>query len=557
LKDVTEEEKMYKKYSKYRFSLKNMENRQWPSKEITKAPIWCSVDLRDGNQALPTPMNVEKKMAYFNLLKDMGFKEIEVSFPSASQTDYDFVRKLIEEGHLGDDITIQVLTQSKPELIERTFEAIQGAKTAIVHLYNSTSVQQRKAVFKKDKDEITQIAIDGTKLIKEMAEKTDTKIIFEYSPESFTGTEPEYALEICEAVMDIWQPTPEDKMIINLPATVEMAMPNVYADQIEWFLRNVSRRDSILLSAHTHNDRGTAVAASEFALLAGADRIEGTLFGNGERTGNVDIVTLALNMISQGIDPGLNIIEMNKMIEIYENATEMKVPPRHPYAGELVYTAFSGSHQDAISKGLQLYNEGKEPFWDVPYLPIDPSDLGRQYEAIIRINSQSGKGGVAFVLENERGYKLPKAMHVEFGKIIKAESYAADRELTFDEIFDVFEKTYLFEDGAIQLNRYSIDSNGYVHIKASVTVEDAILSIEGEGNGPISAFFNAIKTIDNNNYSFEAYEEHALSSGSTAEAVSYIELKDGNESFFGVGKDKNTTTAALKAILSAINRKRK
>ena len=380
-----------------------MEKRNWPDNTIDKAPIWCSVDLRDGNQALPIPMSVEKKLKMFNLLTRLGFKEIEVAFPSASDTDFRFVRTLIEKGYLSDDVIIQVLTQSREHLIKRTMESVQGAKKAIIHLYNSTSEQQRRIVFKKDKREIIEIALEGTRLIKQLCRDCDADIRFEYSPESFTGTEMDFALEICEKVMNVWQPSPEKKAIINLPATVEMSTPNVYADQIEWFHNHISCRDSIILSLHTHNDRGTSVAATELGLLAGADRVEGTLFGNGERTGNVDIITLAMNLYSQGIDPGLNITDMDRIINVYEQCTGMQVHERHPYAGKLVFTAFSGSHQDAINKGYQYAREHKTEYWDIPYLPIDPSDIGRQYEAIIRINSQSGKGGVAFVMEHEFG----------------------------------------------------------------------------------------------------------------------------------------------------------
>jgi 2-isopropylmalate synthase len=542
----------YKKYPKYQFR-PVLEERLWPAKTIEKAPIWCSVDLRDGNQALPVPMSVNKKLAMFNLLKKIGFKEIEVSFPSASQTDFDFVRKLIEENYV-EDVVIQVLTQSRMHLIDRTFEAIKGAKNAIVHLYNSTSVQQRKVVFGKNKEEIRQIALEGVKRIKELTKKTDTEITLEYSPESFTGTEMDFALEICEAVIKEWGPTKENKIIINLPATVEMSMPNIYADQIEWFSRNVSCRENVILSVHTHNDRGTGVAASELALLAGADRIEGTLFGNGERTGNVDIITMAMNLCSNGVDPELEIGNINEIIDIYEETTNLRVYERHPYAGALVYTAFSGSHQDAISKGLKIYNEEKPKYWEVPYLPIDPSDIGREYEAIIRINSQSGKGGVAFILESEYNYKLPKTMHAEFGTVIKEKTDELGEELSPKQILQVFEETYLFTDGDIKLEKYKIESNGNVTVIANVINKGIKSTITGSGNGPISAFFDALKNIGIDKYTFEIYEEHALSSGSHAEAVAYIELKKDNKAFFGVGVDKNTTTASFKAILSAINR---
>ena len=515
----------WKKYKKHPQFI--LEDRTWPNNTIDKAPIWCSVDLRDGNQALPVPMSVEKKLRMFNLLKKIGFKEIEVAFPSASNTDFRFVRRIIE-GFLNDDITIQVLTQSREHLIRRTFESLEGAKQAIVHLYNSTSEQQRRIVFKKDKPEIIDIAVEGTKLIKQLSQNCDTDIRFEYSPESFTGTEMDFALEICERVLDIWQPTPEKKAIINLPATVEMTTPNVYADQIEWFCRNISCRDSVIISVHTHNDRGTGVAATELAMLAGADRVEGTLFGNGERTGNLDIITVALNLFSQGIDPELDISDINSIIKTYEECTDLKVHERHPYAGQLVFTAFSGSHQDAINKGFRYLREQKPEYWDVPYLPIDPTDIGRQYEAIIRINSQSGKGGVAFIMEHEFGYILPKEMHPEFGVMIKQKSDETGRELSPDEIMDVFRENYLNATGPYKLVDYRIESRSEsVTISARIYKNNELLEISGKGNGPISAFFDALKGASASKYRFEAYSEHALSSGADAEAVAYIQLANG------------------------------
>lgn len=543
--------KKYRKYSPFIYR-----DRTWPEKTIEKAPIWCSVDLRDGNQALPIPMNVEKKLMMFKLLKKMGFKEIEVAFPSASNTDFSFVRTIIEEGYLDDDTVIQVLTQCREHLIRRTFESIAGAKQAIVHFYNSTSEQQRRIVFKMDKTEIKKIALDAAHLVKQLSKDCDTDIRIEYSPESFTGTEMDFALEICEEVMNVWQPTPEKKAIINLPATVEMTTPNVYADQIEWFSRNISCRDSIILSLHTHNDRGTGVAASELGILAGADRVEGTLFGNGERTGNVDIVNLAMNLYSQGIDPGLDIFDMDTIIRTYEECTGMRIYERHPYVGQLVYTAFSGSHQDAINKGFKYAEENKPEYWDVPYLPIDPSDIGRQYEAIIRINSQSGKGGVAFVMEHEYGYRLPKAMHPEFGSMIKQKSDALGKELSPDEIMEVFRENYLEVKAPYVLLDYSVVSDGdTVKVNAVIQTESGKKSISGSGNGPISAFFDALKTTRAARYKFEAYEEHALSSGADAEAVAYIQLANGGgRSIFGVGKDRNTTTASFQAIICALNR---
>lgn len=534
----------------------NYHERTWPGKTITKAPIWCSVDLRDGNQALPVPMSVEKKLKMFNLLKALGFKEIEVAFPSASNTDFRFVRTIIEKGFLDEDTVIQVLTQSREHLIRRTFESIQGAGKAIIHLYNSTSEQQRRIVFKKDKADIIGIALEGAKLVKQLMKETDTDIRLEYSPESFTGTEMDFALEICEAVLNEWQPTPEKKVIINLPATVEMATPNVYADQIEWFCRNISCRDSVIISLHAHNDRGTGVAATELGLLAGADRVEGTLFGNGERTGNVDIINLAMNLYSQGINPELNITNMDAIIKTYEDCTDLRVHERHPYAGQLVFTAFSGSHQDAINKGFHYLREEKPQYWDVPYLPIDPSDIGRQYEAIIRINSQSGKGGVAFVMEHEFGYHLPKAMHPEFGEMIKHKSDSMGQELTPEEIMDVFRENYLEARGPITLNDYSVMSTGnVVNVNAELTIDGNTVNITGKGNGPISAFFDALKNHGISKYRFEAYEEHALTSGADAEAVAYIQLANGGgRSIFGVGKDQNTTTASFRAIICALNR---
>lgn len=543
--------KKYKKYPAFKY-----ENRLWPEKTIEKAPIWCSVDLRDGNQALPVPMNIEKKLKMFNLLKRIGFKEIEAAFPSASNTDFMFVRSLIENNYLDEDTVIQVLTQSREHLIKKTFESIKGAKQAIVHFYNSTSEQQRRIVFKMDKSEIKRIALEGVQLIKQLSSDSDTDIRIEYSPESFTATEMEFALEICEEIMNVWQPTPEKKAIINLPATIEMTTPNVYADQIEWFSRHISCRDSIILSLHTHNDRGTGVAATELGILAGADRVEGTLFGNGERTGNVDIINLAMNLYSNGIDPELNIFDMDMIIRTYEECTNMRVNERHPYAGQLVYTAFSGSHQDAINKGFRYADDYKPEYWDVPYLPIDPSDIGRQYEAIIRINSQSGKGGVAFIMEHEFGYRLPKAMHPEFGGMIKQKSDTLAKELSPDEIMQVFRENYLEAKAAFVMLDYNVQSDGsMVKVNATIQSEGEKKNITGSGNGPISAFFDALKTTKAAKYRFEAYEEHALSSGADAEAVAYIQLANGGgKSVFGVGKDRNTTTASFQAIICALNR---
>ena len=543
----------HKKYKKYE-SIK-LDDRIWPSKTITKAPIWCSVDLRDGNQALPVPMNIEKKLMYLELLKKIGFKEIETGFPSASDTEYEFTRKIIEDGSAR-GMTLQVLTQAREHLIRKTMQALEGAQSAIVHLYNSTSTLQRDVVFNKTRPEIIKIAVEGAKLVREIGDTSSVAdLSYEYSPESFTGTELDFSLEICQAVIEVFKPDPSRKLILNLPATVEMATPNVYADQIEWFIRNLKDRGSLIISLHTHNDRGTGVAATELALLAGADRVEGTLFGNGERTGNADILTLALNLYSQGIDPGIRIENIDEIIGIYEYCTGLTIGERHPYAGKLVYTAFSGSHQDAIRKGLKARQERNEEEWKVPYLPIDPKDLGRQYEAIIRINSQSGKGGVAFILENEFGLILPKEMHPEFGNIIKNETDSLGRELKPKEIYDIFARTYFEAKIPYSLLSYKTESDGEeVLIEARIKADDDILTIKGRGNGPISAFFEALTKAGISDYAFETYKEHALSSGADAEAVAYIELQKNGFDAFGAGRDKNTTSASLKAILSAVNR---
>lgn len=551
----------FKKYKQY--TPVNIPDRTWPSQFIKKAPQWCSVDLRDGNQALPIPMNVAEKMEFFKLLVEIGFKEIEVGFPSASDTEFRFLRELIEKGMIPDNVAVQVLTQSRKHLIERSFEALQGVKKAIVHLYNSTSELQRRVVFNKNKKEIIDIALEGAHLVQEYASKAKgTKVVKEYSPESFTGTELDYAIEVCEAVMDVWKPTPQDKMIINLPATVEMATPNIYADQIEWFLKHIKNRESITLSLHTHNDRGTSVAATELGLLAGADRVEGTLFGNGERTGNSDVMTIAMNIYSQGVDPVLDFTNMNRIVEVYERCTRMSVHPRHPYAGELVYTAFSGSHQDAIRKGLSIYERNKPEYWEVPYLPIDPSDVGKEYEAIIRINSQSGKGGVAYIMEHNFGFKLPKDMHPEFGRAVQRVSDETGEELKPDTIMSLFKKEYLEPTTPLLLKKYRIEENqdllkkeNLVEIEASMTWQGKDYDIKGSGNGPIDAFFHALSTIGLPKYQFISYDEHALSEGSDSKAVAYICLENITaDKIFGVGIAQNITTASLNAIVSAINR---
>lgn len=547
----------FMKYRKY--PTMDMSDRTWPSKTIDQAPIWCSVDLRDGNQALPIPMGIQAKLDFFQLLVEMGYKEIEIGFPSASDTEYNFLRTLIEKGYIKDDVKVQVLVQAREHLIEKTFEALKGAKQAIVHVYNSTSTQQREVVFGKSKEEIKAIAIEGAELLEKYAAMyPETDFTFEYSAESFTGTEMDYALEVCNAVIGVWQPTPEKKCIINLPATVEMSTPNVYADQIEWFDRNIDRRDSVLISLHTHNDRGTGVAATELGLLAGADRVEGTLFGNGERTGNVDILNVAMNLFTQGVDPEVKIDEVNKIISVYERSTGMRVHERHPYAGELVYTAFSGSHQDAIRKGLKA-NESDSTYWNVPYLPIDPADIGRQYEPIIRINSQSGKGGIAFILEDEYGYKLPKAMHPEISRPVQKQTDESGKELTPSEIKAIFVSEFLETVGSLKLKsfkgRYSDEDMQIVIIEAEVFINGEERKVVGEGNGPVSAFFHAIQKEGYKNYNLLTYDEHAIGSGENAEAIAYIRLQNKKgATAYAAGIDGNTSKASVKAIVNCINR---
>ncbi|APC41606.1 2-isopropylmalate synthase [Clostridium estertheticum] len=551
----------YKKYKPYGGI--NIKDRQWPNKLIEKAPIWCSVDLRDGNQSLPIPMNVDEKVKLFKLLVAIGFKEIEVGFPSASNTEYQFLRTLIEDDLIPEDVTIQVLTQSREHLIKKTFEALKGAKKAIVHLYNSTSVLQRRVVFHKSKQEIIDIGVTGAKLLMKYKDKyPETDFSFEYSPESFTGTELEYSLQICEAILDVWKPTSSKKVILNLPSTVEMATPNIYADQIEWFCRNVKMRENIIISLHTHNDRGTCTAASELGILAGADRIEGTLFGNGERTGNLDLMTMALNMHVQGIDPKLDFSNLYEIVDIYELCTRMKVHERHPYAGKLVYTAFSGSHQDAIKKGLKALKDENNNYWDVPYLPIDPHDVGRDYEEVIRINSQSGKGGAAFIMENEFGFILPKAMQADFGNLVKNKTDLLGTELLGNQIYDLFEEEYLNLKSPNLLKNYTIQSvqnvetdENIVNIKALISVNGKEMNISGVGNGPVDAFFNALHKSNINGYNFISYDEHALGSGSNSKAATYIQIEYNDKRYFGVGVSANIDTASLNALFSAINRK--
>ena len=550
----------YKRYK--RNPVVDYPEREWPNKEIEKAPVWCSVDLRDGNQALIEPMVVEEKMEFFNMLVKMGFKEIEIGFPAASQIEYDFLRQLVERRMIPDDVRVQVLVQCREHLIKRTFEAIQGIKKVVVHIYNSTSTLQRDVVFHKDKEEIKQIAIEGTELVKKYAKDYDGDLMLEYSPESFTGTELDYALEVCTAVQETWgMATPEKPIIINLPSTVEMNTPNVYADQIEWMNRHFKNRDSIILSVHPHNDRGTGVAATELALLAGADRVEGTLFGNGERTGNVDILTLAYNMFSQGIDPQLQVENVRELAEVYERCTKMDIPPRHPYAGKLVFTAFSGSHQDAINKGMQALHERNGEYWEVPYLPIDPSDIGRQYEPIVRINSQSGKGGVAFVMDTFYGFKLPKGMHKEFADVIQKIS-EKQGEVAPEQIMDEFRSCYLDRKEPIhfrkcQITDTEVEDGVYATlIKVVYTDHGMEKTFEGVGNGPIDAVQRGLEKELGINIKVLDYNEHALRSGSNAQAASYIHLMDQDTGrvTYGVGVSSNITKSSIRGIFSAVNR---
>jgi 2-isopropylmalate synthase len=534
-------------------------DRQWPTRIIEKAPYWCSVDLRDGNQALIEPMGVERKNRMFDLLVQMGFKEIEVAFPSASQTDFDFVRSIIEAKRIPDGVAIQVLTQCRPELIERTFEAVKGAKRVILHFYNSTSTLQREVVFRTDAKGVKDIAVSAARQVKALAAKApETEWIFEYSPESFTGTELEVALDICEAVKDVIQPTRENRLILNLPATVEMATPNTYADMFEWFGRKISNRETVILSVHPHNDRGTAVAAAELALMAGADRVEGTLFGNGERTGNVDIVTMALNLFTQGVDPGLDLSDISAIRETVEHCNQLPVHQRHPYVGELVYTAFSGSHQDAIKKGFEAQAKRNEPVFQVPYLPIDPKDVGRTYEAVIRINSQSGKGGIAYLLKTDRGLDLPRGLQVEFSKIAQARMDEEGKELTSDDIWSLFQKTYYLTDAPMTLVKQQLAPTGPENRELIAKVRKAdgtMLTLEGEGNGPIDAFVDALQKGLGVTFSFLDYHEHAVGRGANATAASYVEIQDAEgRVVFGVGMDPSIVTASLKAILSAAQR---
>ena len=545
--------------SKYRpFPPVALPNRQWPNRTLTHAPIWCSVDLRDGNQALAQPMSVDEKLEYFDLLVKIGFKEIEIGFPSASQIEFDFCRRLIEEKRIPDDVAIQVLCQCREDLIARSCAALAGAKHIIFHLYNSTSPAQRQHVFNASRADVVAIATRGTAWVKQHTATlaaAGTHVRFEYSPESFTSTELDFALEICEAVTDVWQPTVENKIILNLPATVEYATPNVHADQIEWMSTHLTRRDRTFISLHTHNDRGTGIAATELALLAGADRVEGTLFGNGERTGNLDLVTVALNFYTQGIHPGLDFSDINHVRDVYERCTKLEVPPRQPYAGELVFTAFSGSHQDAIKKSWAVQKPGAP--WDVIYIPIDPADLGRSYKAIIRINSQSGKGGVAYVLENAFGFQLPKLMHKEIGKLINDRADAKGTELSADEINAIFRREYLEQtDAPLVLQHFkTTERDSAVTCEASMTFTGVVTALTGTGNGPIAAFVRALAATQLPKFDVLHYSEHSLGSGAEARAVSYIQIKtERGLALYGAGIDTNIELASIKAIVSALNR---
>ncbi|MEZ5780541.1 MAG: 2-isopropylmalate synthase [Rhizobiaceae bacterium] len=534
-------------------------DRTWPSKQIEKAPIWCSVDLRDGNQALIDPMGHDRKARMFALLLDMGFKEIEIGFPSASQTDFDFARWCIEQGSVPDDVDLQVLVQCRPELISRTFEALEGARTPIVHFYNSTSELQRRVVFEKDVRGIKQIATDAAKLITDMAEKAGGGYRFQYSPESFTGTELEVALEICNAVTEIVKPTSENKLIINLPSTVEMSTPNIYADRIEWMCRQLDNRDKLIISLHPHNDRGTGIASTELGLMAGADRVEGTLFGNGERTGNVDIVTLALNMFTQGVDPELDCSDIQRMKDVYEYSNQMKIGERHPYVGELVYTAFSGSHQDAINKGMKAKQKANSEIWEVPYLPIDPQDVGRTYEAIIRINSQSGKGGIAYILQADYGLNLPRSLQVEFSRDIQQITDGEGRELSSKRIHERFLEVYVDQPDArikfLDHHTYpDTQHKGQRLVEATIVDNGKEMTISGSGNGPIDGFVNALSSHVGIELSVLDYSEHSIQRGSNAAAICYMEMEYPDGKMFGAGINTNIVAASLEAVVSAVNR---
>ena len=535
----------------------DLPDRQWPNRTLSSAPVWCSVDLRDGNQALAQPMSVEEKLEYFEMLVGIGFKEIEIGFPSASQIEFDFCRRLIEENLIPHDVSIQILCQCREDLIVRSLEALRGARNIIFHLYNSTSPKQREYVFNATREQIVSIATHAVSFLKEKMQQLvveGSHIRLEYSPESFTSTELDFALQICEAVTDVWQPTPENKIILNLPATVEYATPNIHADQIEWMLRHLTRRDLTTLSLHTHNDRGTGTAATELGLLAGADRVEGTLFGVGERTGNLDIITVALNLYTHGIHPHLDLSRLNAIRDVYERCTRMEVHPRHPYAGDLAFTAFSGSHQDAIKKSWARQNEGSP--WETLYIPIDPADIGRSYKAIIRINSQSGKGGVAYILETEFGYQLPKSLQKEFGRIVNSVSDEKGTELEAEEIHELFLKTYVLREGAVSLREFrAIERGEQVTVEADLILRGNPVTVRGSGNGPIAAFVAALGQTNLPLFEIQSYSEHSLGAGADARAVSYIEIKTpAARTFFGVGSDTNIELASIHAIISALNR---
>ena len=548
--------------SKYKaFEPINLIDRTWPNNSIVHSPIWCSVDLRDGNQALIEPMGEERKLRMFKMLLEIGFEEIEVGFPSASQTDFDFVRKIIQEKLIPENVTIQALTQARPELIKRTFEALEGAPRAIVHVYNSTSTLQRRVVFNSDKEGVKRIAVEGAKEVKKYSEQYPaTNWTFEYSPESFTGTELPYAVEVCNAVNEIWQPSKKNKSIINLPATVEMASPNIYADQIEWVCRNIDNRENVIISLHPHNDRGTAVAATELGVMAGADRIEGTLFGNGERTGNVDLVTLALNMLTQGVDPHLDFSNINPIMREVEYCNQLPVHPRHPYAGDLVFTAFSGSHQDAIKKGLNDLRNSNQEIWEVPYLPIDPSDVGRSYEAVIRINSQSGKGGVAYLLEKDHGLSMPRRLQIEFSQVVQKIADETGKEISPSDIWQTFQETYLSESGDFLFLKHHINSQvskegiQIDELEVLLRCGNEEVSIKGSGNGPIDALINALNKNLNIDISITDYHQHAVSSGSDAKAVAYSEILYKDQSVWGIGMHQNTVIAGYVSVINGLNR---
>ena len=544
----------YKKYQKMYHPVP-LENREWPDKEITHAPVWCSVDPRDGNQALYSPMTTEEKIEFFKFLVKIGFKEIEVGFPAASHTEFEFCRRLIDEGLIPDDVTIQVLTQARTHIIEKTIEAVKGAKNAIIHLYNSTSTLQRDVVFNKNKDEIKQLAVDGAKLVKSLVSgKLDGNIRYEYSPESFTCTEPDYAAEVCNAVIDVFEPSADNKVIINLPSTIEVATANVYADQIEYMCKHLHHRENLVISVHAHNDRGTGVASSELALLAGADRVEGTIFGNGERTGNTDIITVALNMFCQGIDPMLSLENIDELIEVFEKYNKIPIHPRHPYAGSMAYVAFSGSHQDAIKKSMDRFGISPDNKWANPYLTIDPSDIGRKYEPIL-INSQSGKGGVSFIMENKYGYRLPKKMLVEFSGIINDMSDEKQTVLSNHEIHQAFKDLYVNTSEPIKLRFYRSGEDGEkTTLSATIETDGKVSSISGTGNGPLDALCNALRPYLGKRFEISSYDEHALERASDSRAAAYISIHIGDGVYWGAGVDGNINTASIYALISAVNR---